>query len=162
MGTKELTMIAADVMTENPRTIGSNDTIAQAIDALQAMDVRHLPVVDEEGELVGMLSDRDLGPMMRTYVEGAEAERMVLPLSRTRVAQVMSSDVVSVDVDDDVTDVVETMLEQRVGAVPVVDGEGAVVGIISYVDVLRDCVLPAEAEKRERRPRPRRKKPRAS
>jgi CBS domain-containing protein len=153
-------MIAADVMTENPRTIEATDTIAQAVDALQSLEVRHLPVVNEEGDLVGMLSDRDLGPLMRGSIEGEEAERMVVPLSRTRVADVMTSGVVSVDVDADVGEIVETMLEQRIGAVPVVDGEGAVVGIISYVDVLREVVLQAEPEKRRRprRPAPKPKK----
>ncbi len=130
-------MIAADLMTENPRTIRSTDPISEAIDALQSMAIRHLPVVDDENNLVGMLSDRDLGPLMRTFAEGADAEGMVLPLSQRRVADYMSADVVSVDTDTDLRDVIDTMLEQRIGAVPVVDGEGNVTGIISYVDILR-------------------------
>jgi CBS domain-containing protein len=137
-------MIAADIMTENPLTIRQTDTIGDAIDALQSMDIRHLPVVDDEGNLVGMLSDRDLGPLMRTFTEGADAERMIVPLSRRRVTDFMSSDVVSVDVDAEVSSIIETMLEQHVGAVPVVDGEGAVSGIISYVDLLRALGSPTE------------------
>lgn len=130
-------MIAAELMTENPRTIRATDPVSQAFEALQSMDIRHLPVVDEQNDLVGMLSDRDLGPLLRTFTEGVEAERLIVPLSSRRVADFMSADVVSVDADADLSEVIETMLEQRIGAVPVVDGEGNVIGIISYVDVLR-------------------------
>jgi CBS domain-containing protein len=130
-------MIAADLMTENPRTIRATAPISEALEALQSMEIRHLPVVDDGNNLVGMLSDRDLGPLMRTFTEGEDAQRMIAPLSRRRVAELMSSDVVSLDADVDVREVIETMLDQRVGAVPVLDGEGTVMGIISYVDVLR-------------------------
>lgn len=144
-------MIAADLMTENPRTIRDTDLVSEALEALQSMEIRHLPVVDRGNNLVGMLSDRDLGPLMTIFTEGVEAQRMIVPLSRRRVSELMSADVVSVDPDDDVREVIETMLEQRVGAVPVVDAEGNVAGIISYVDVLR--VMSREREPDEDRPR---------
>ena len=47
-------------MTENPRTVQLTDSVEEALTALELMDVRHLPVVDEHNEPVGMLSDRDL------------------------------------------------------------------------------------------------------
>jgi CBS domain-containing protein len=130
-------MIAADLMTENPRTMLPTDTVSQAVEALQSMNVRHLPIVDEGGRLIGMLSDRDLGPLMKTFTERAEVEHMVVPLSRRPVAELMSGGVVSVDLESDVAEVIELMLDERIGAVPVVDDADNVVGIISYVDVLR-------------------------
>jgi acetoin utilization protein AcuB len=130
-------MIAAEVMTENPKTIKSSDAIGDAIETLQAMEVRHLPVVDDDANLVGMLSDRDLGPLMRRFAERPDADRDVLRLSLNPVSDYMTGDVVYVDPDTDVTEVIDVMLANRIGAVPVVDAEGDVVGIISYVDVLR-------------------------
>jgi acetoin utilization protein AcuB len=130
-------MIAGDVMTENPRTISTTATIAEAVDVLQSMEIRHLPVVDEGGNLVGMLSDRDLGPLLRVFTEGAEAQRLVLPLSRRRVVEFMSAGILSVNPDTEVSEIIDTMLEQKISALPVVDGEGEIVGIVSYVDVLR-------------------------
>jgi CBS domain-containing protein len=124
-------------MTENPRTVLATDSVGEAVDALQSMDVRHLPVLDDEGNLVGILSDRDLGPLMRINVERAEAEHVAVPLGKQRVADLMSSDVITVDPDTDVREIIETMLGERIGAVPVVDAEGEVIGIVSYVDVLR-------------------------
>jgi acetoin utilization protein AcuB len=97
-------------------------------------------VVDDQNSLVGMLSDRDLGPLLRTSAEEADAEGTILPLSQRRVADYMSADVVSVEADTEMREVIETMLEQHIGALPVVDGEGNVTGIISYVDVLRAMI----------------------
>ncbi len=130
-------MIAAELMTVSPRTMQPTDTVSQAVDVLDTMNIRHLPIVDDRGHLVGMLSDRDLGPLMRVFIEGAEAERMVVPLSERRISELMTGDVISVELDADVLEVVALMVEERVGAVPVVDEADNVRGIISYVDVLQ-------------------------
>jgi CBS domain-containing membrane protein len=135
-------LLAEDIMTENPRTIGVNDPVGDAIDALQSMGVRHLPVVDDQGELVGMVSDRDLGSWARQFSEGELAGRSIVTLSAVPVGHIMSSDVASVDTDADVAEMVDTMLERNVGALPVVDGEGRPVGIVSYVDLLRALPFP--------------------
>jgi acetoin utilization protein AcuB len=115
----------------------STDSVSDAIEALQTMNVRHLPIVDERGHLIGMLSDRDLGSLMQRFTEGAEVEQIIAALSRRVVGDFMSGAAVSVDVDAAVTEVIELMLDERIGAVPVVDGADNVIGIISYVDVLR-------------------------
>jgi len=120
-------MIAADIMTPAPRTIGINDSIGEAYELLRELDVRHVPVINDDGDLVGILSDRDL----------AGRPPASLPSSTARVADVMSGAVVSVDPQADVREVIERLLENRIGAIPVVDGESKVVGIVSYVDVLR-------------------------
>lgn len=128
-------MIASEIMTENPRIVRPSDPLGQALDALQMMEVRHLPVVDDDDNLVGMLSDRDVGSLVRISRQSAEGEGDAL--TDRPVAEYMSGDVVTVEPDTDVTEVIEAMLGHRIGAVPVVDPEGTVVGIISYVDVLR-------------------------
>lgn len=124
--------IAADLMTENPRTIRDEASIGDALDALEELDVRHLPVVDDDGNLVGMLSDRDLRPLRREHEQEDAVRR-----ARTPVADLMTSGVVSVTTDTETDEIIELMLDHKIGAVPVVDGEGQVVGIVSYVDVLR-------------------------
>lgn len=120
-------MIAADVMTQNPRTILQSDRVSDAVEVVETLDIRHLPVVDDANTLVGMISDRDLAPLMRNYDE----------TSRRKISEYMSSAVVSVEEDSDLGEVIEALLEHRIGAVPVVDGDGKITGIISYVDLLR-------------------------
>ncbi len=119
-------MNAGDLMTKDPRTIGSDESVGDAVDALVALDVRHLPVVSAEGELVGMLSDRDLG---------GQYHRGLVPSAR--VAELMSGPPVSVYEATPVEEVAELLLEHRIGAVPVVDADARGVGLVSYVDVLR-------------------------
>ena len=128
---------AEDIMTKDPRTIDVNATAGDAIEALQSIDVRHLPVVDRQGELVGMVSDRDLGSWARQFSEGEDALRSIETLSTVGVADIMSSDPACVETDADVDEIVETMLDRKVGALPVVDDQDRVVGIVSYVDLLR-------------------------
>jgi acetoin utilization protein AcuB len=111
-------------MTKQPVFVRERTYVRDAIDLLQSLDIRHLPVVNEDREIVGMLSDRDLRDPSSNGVE-------------SRVCDVMSSNVFAVEEEDDVKDAVELMLENKIGAVPVVDGDGALVGIISYVDALR-------------------------
>ncbi len=127
-------MQVTEIMTQNPRTIRAIDRVGEALDTLQSMAIRHLPVLDEDGELIGMLSDRDFGPLMRIFTDGPTA---AVPLSLRRVAEFMSGDVVSVGTDADVREAIARMLEERISAVPVVDAEGHLVGIVSYVDILR-------------------------
>ena len=130
---------AQDLMTEDPITVRTTSTIREAARLLQTLDIRHLPVVDEEGALVGMLSDRDLRGLSPLVV-GGDFEGSPDGLD-ARVSTVMSADVLSVETEDDLSAVVELMLENKVGAVPVVDGDGALVGIVSYMDVLREIPL---------------------
>jgi acetoin utilization protein AcuB len=135
-------LAAAEIMTENPRTLRVDDPIADAMEALHSMGVRHLPVVDDHGELVGMLSDRDLGRLARQFTQGGDAVEVLLTHGRIPVGRAMSTDVAYVDAETDISEIVQIMLERKVGAVPVVDRDGQVVGIISYVDVLRAVPFP--------------------
>ena len=129
-------MIAAEIMTREPETIPVTASVAAAVDALQSMRVRHLPVVDTSGVIVGMLSDRDLGPLMRTFIDNAMVDEMLVPPAEQRITDVMSTDPITVTEDTDVSEIIDTIVNERVGAVPVVDGGDRVIGIISYVDLL--------------------------
>jgi acetoin utilization protein AcuB len=130
-------MIARDLMTANPATVTPQTTIAEAWDLMREMDVRHLPVIDGEA-LVGMLSDRDLGSLdlARLLTEdGADTlrRRFTLP-----VVQIMSTDVVTAELDTEISEIITRLLEHKVGALPVVlEGTQQIVGIVSYIDVLR-------------------------
>ncbi|WP_437909078.1 CBS domain-containing protein [Sorangium sp. So ce327] len=128
---------AAELMTENPRTVRVDDPIGEAVNVLQTMDFRHVPVVDEQGELVGMLSDRDLRALQSPYAEDTAGAGAAPRKAGAPVSTIMSGNVVSASPDADVTELMELMLDNKIGALPVVDGEGALVGIVSYVDVFR-------------------------
>jgi acetoin utilization protein AcuB len=119
-------MTARELMTESPQVVDATATLQSALEKLHALDVRHLPVVDSDGALVGMLSDRDL-----------RASMFALPLDAS-VSSIMTSDVIAVDEEADASEVIELMLDNKIGAVPVIDADETLVGIISYVDILRN------------------------
>jgi acetoin utilization protein AcuB len=129
-------MRAQDVMTPNPVTVRPDASVAEAWDLMRDRAIRHMPVLDG-GAVIGMLSDRDLAhfDMARLLtVEGAEALRRELG---TPVVKVMSADIVAVNPDAELGEVVDLLVENRIGAVPVIRPETQeLVGIVSYVDVL--------------------------
>jgi acetoin utilization protein AcuB len=126
-----------DVMTPRPTAIKQSAPIRSALSAMMELDVRHLPVINEDRELVGMLSDRDFRGLPFTH---ESVNRLVggerLPLEAA-VSTLMSTDVISVTPEDEIVVPIELMLESKIGAIPVVNPEGRLVGIVSYMDVLR-------------------------
>lgn len=113
-------------------------TVREAILTLEGLDVRHLPILTEEGELVGMISDRDLREYRLPILEELENPGKADELLETPLSQVMSGNVVSIDNFESLKTAVELMIEYGVGALPVMDPDREeLVGILSYVDVLR-------------------------
>ena len=104
---------------------------------MREADIRHVLVV-QAGVLVGMVSDRDLASLDVARVQTADGADALRRALATPVVTIMSSDVIFVELEDDLDDVIELMLEHKVGAIPVVrPGTRDVMGIVSYIDVLR-------------------------
>jgi acetoin utilization protein AcuB len=128
-------MVVAEVMTTRVATADVRTSVRAVMQRLHDLDVRHLPIVEDE-RLVGIVSDRDLRDVTARLVAGGEPRATVV--LDGPIADVMSSDVVSVDPETELGEVVDLMIEHHVGALPVVaPGSAALVGIVSYVDVLR-------------------------
>jgi len=111
-----------------PITVDAGATLSHARELMVAHKVRHLPVV-EGGKLVGMLSDADLGP----YVGY---------LGNTRVNAAMTPNPTAIAPEADAAVAARVMLEHKVRALPVTDGE-TVVGVVSVSDVLEDYIRAA-------------------
>jgi acetoin utilization protein AcuB len=121
-------------MTPYPRTVHATDTVASALQQFAGLDVRHLPVVDETDRLIGMLSERDLlgalGP------EGTPIDVIDRTFER-KISGLMTTDIVAADPDTQVAELIDVMVARKIGAVPIIDPMRVVVGIVSYVDILR-------------------------
>lgn len=126
-------MRVRDVMTDNPRTLAPDATVFDALSLMAELDIRHVPIV-ADGSLVGLISDRDLRPYARASLDDAPKARERL---RVRLGDVMSSDVLSVEEEDEIDEAIDLFLENKVGAIPVVDPDGTLTGIVSIIDVLR-------------------------
>src|SRR5690606_5332414 len=101
--------------------------------------VRHLPVVLANGDLVGILSDRDIRLAMPSPLTTADAERADF-LDRTAIGGIMSRDVIAIASDDTVEDAAKLLFRHRIGALPVVDVQQQLVGLITETDVLHAFV----------------------
>ena len=100
--------------------------------------VRHLPVVDAMGDLIGVVTDRDLRHHLfdpRVYQQVSTIAVDIL-LKAVPVSDIMSSPVLSVESDDEVVEAARIMLEDKVGSLPVLEND-RVVGIVTETDVLR-------------------------
>src|SRR5262245_43435038 len=115
-------MNAADIMTVNIQTLRPDEPLAAAMDLLAASESRHVPVVNDDGELLGILSDRDLRALLGRYDEDSEKEIEVSLSERAQrpVREIMTRNVLAVKEQTDIEDVVGRLVEERVGALPVV------------------------------------------
>jgi len=130
-------MVVEEIMTQSPVTIRAGATIREAMHTLFEMDVRHLPVVEGD-DLVGIISDRDVRAYLAPALLELERPSEIAAQQKRPVSSIMQSDVLSVTPQTEIEEVIDLMLEQKIGAVPVVRaGSQELVGIVSYVDVLR-------------------------
>jgi acetoin utilization protein AcuB len=123
------------VMTTAPISATPGTDLREATRLMAEHGIRHLPVVDPAGHLLGIVSDRDLRAAVGDPLlddDGARAR-----VRGMTVAHVMTHDVTSVHPGTALAQVIERLLDWRVGAVPVVDDSDLLVGIVSYLDVLR-------------------------
>jgi acetoin utilization protein AcuB len=117
-------MKVRDLMTPDPQTIGPTDTLAVARERMDRGEFRRLPVVNGDGRLIGMLTDRDV-------------RQHAGHLADTRVTGAMVEPAMTVGADEPAEDVADRLLRERVGGYPVVDTSGTLVGMITETDLLR-------------------------
>ncbi len=122
-------------MTRDPFTVGPDDTLSHALRLTREHRIRHLPVTDGEGVLVGIVSDRDVRLAMPSPLTVADPERVAF-LDRTPVSAIMTREVVTVSPGDPIEDAAKTLCRHRIGAVPVTDTAGRLEGILSETDLL--------------------------
>jgi CBS-domain-containing membrane protein len=126
---------AADVMTPCPLTVAPDTPLVHAIGVMVDHRVRHLPVVDATKQLVGMLSERDVRTAIGDPTNYARDRRHAPAMYL--VENVMSRPAIAVHGDRPVPELACYFADSGIGALPVVDDAGTVVGIVSYVDALR-------------------------
>lgn len=117
---------AGEIMTRNPKPASRDTTIRDVAQIMKDENTGIVPVVDAQGRLQGVVTDRDI--VMRSIPEGKDPAVL-------RAGDLMTDDVEAVTPDDSVRDVVRTMGDKQIRRVPVVDQEDHLVGIISMADV---------------------------
>ena len=127
---------ALDLMVEGVATLQPGDNIAMLNDLMSSRQIRHVPIVDSDGDLVGLVSHRD---MLRHVLSNASelpmsAQRELL--RHIRVEEIMIADPETTEPDSDLYDAAQVMLENKYGCLPVVEG-ARLVGILTEADFVR-------------------------
>jgi acetoin utilization protein AcuB len=125
-----------DYMTKNPLTLREDDLLRQAVELVMVRRIRHIPVLDGGGGLVGIVTDRDVQGALPSPLSAAAPEEYEAILETIPVARIMTRSVITVGADDLAAEAVETLLAARIDGLPVLDGD-RLVGIFTVRDALR-------------------------
>lgn len=125
-----------DIMTRDIVTIGRNEALRTADDVMRLGRIRHLPVVDDDGALAGIVSQRDLfhGGLIKALGYGTHARGRAL--EGLVVKEAMTTEVATTTPDSDLAVAARTMLEKKIGCLVVLDGE-KLAGILTESDFVR-------------------------
>jgi CBS domain-containing protein len=128
-------MQVSEWMTPAPLTVAPSTPIPKVQELMLRRRIRHLPVV-EEGRLVGIITDRDVRTVQPSPATSLAAREMHYLFDRLTVRAVMTRPVLTVTPHEPLAEAVRLMLENKIGGLPVIDGE-RLVGILTEVDLLR-------------------------
>lgn len=144
-------MLVRELMTPDPVTTRGERSVKAALQLLDENDITSLPVVDDDGRVVGVVSEVDL---LRDLVT-PDARLHVLPTLEeppppfTFVEDVMTTDVITVGPDTDLVAAIDLVMTHGMKCLPVVDDEGRAVGVISRRDVVRVLARPDDLLEQE-------------
>lgn len=135
-------MRVEELMTSKVFTVEQDDLIDRVFFLVHYERIRHLPVV-EKGKVIGIVSDRDLykalGPKSNSSAieDAAGTNSCELHVVAKKVRHIMRRGVITVNRDTFAADAAALMADNRIGALPVVDKDNKLVGILSSTDILR-------------------------
>ena len=116
-----------DAMTTHPRTVQGSTTVVEAARVMRDEDTGIVPIVEGD-RLVGVVTDRDIA--IRVVAEGKDPQS-------TTVGEIASSNLVTIDPDQDLDEALQLMAEHQVRRLPVCEDDGRLVGIVAQADIAR-------------------------
>jgi acetoin utilization protein AcuB len=125
-----------DYMTRELVTLREDDELRKAVELVMVRRIRHIPVVSDEGKLVGILADRDIKRILPSPLTNPAAAEFEEVLDSTPLGRVMTREPVTVDSGVTVEEAVTTLVKSKVGGLPVVE-DGVLVGMFTKRDALR-------------------------
>ncbi len=131
-------MFICKVMTKNVVTIDKDADVLTAQEKLFKHHIRHLPVVEKNNLLIGIVTDRDIRSALPSS-QLADKDKLKKTTSY-KIEDIMTKNPVSISPLDTIQDALLLLQRKRFGALPVVDNQGKLIGIISTRDLLREFI----------------------
>ena len=129
-------MLVGDRMTPRPVTVTSDTSIDQALQLMRSEKVRRFPVLNKQGELVGIIAEKDLLYASPSPATSLSIYELPYLLSKIKIRDLMTSDVVTVTEDTPLEEAARIMADSKIGGLPVVR-DGKLVGIITETDMFK-------------------------
>jgi acetoin utilization protein AcuB len=129
-------MLVREWMSRQPVTITMDVSITEALRVMRQRQVRRLPVLDESGNMVGIVSESDLLYASPSPVTSLSIYEMHDLLTRLKVSELMAKDVITVTPDTPLEEAARIMADSKIGGLPVVE-DGRLVGIITETDIFK-------------------------
>lgn len=133
-------MLVRDRMSTTPITIMPDTPFMGAVRLMNKYRFRRLPVVDEEGRLIGIVSERDLLFALPAPTTSPSSLELDYLISKLKIRDLMTQPVVTIRADEPIEEAARLILENKIGGLPVVDEEQYVIGVITETDIFRTFV----------------------
>lgn len=132
-------MLIQDWMAKDVLTVDENTSLMRATRIMKENSIRRLPVVSH-GKLIGIVTDRDVKDASPSKTTSLDVHELYYILSEMKVKEVMTADPATLNGFDSLEKAAVIMLEKKISGMPVVNGEGQIVGLVSETDVLRGFI----------------------
>ena len=127
-------MLVKNWMSKPVITVDLNDSMHDAVNLIKKYSIRMLPVT-EKGELVGVISDRDLKKASASDATLLKEYDIQYLIARIKIKEIMTRDTISVPFDYTIEETAEVLLSNKISGVPVTNDKGELVGIITQTDL---------------------------
>ncbi|MBN2370410.1 MAG: CBS domain-containing protein [Vicinamibacteria bacterium] len=125
-----------ELMSKDPHTLHEDEPLAQAVELVVVRKMRHIPILNSQKALVGIVTDRDVKRSLPSPFSIAASEEYDRIVNDTPLSRVMTRDPVTIDADMEVEEAAQRILDLRVGGLPVLS-QGKLVGVFTERDALR-------------------------
>jgi len=129
-------MTIEKAMSNNVVTIAPSSALVEAVRVMKENKIKHLPVVDSSGSVVGVVTDRDLKEASASDATTLEVHELLYLLNKVKIESIMSKSVVSIQQGSPLKQAAQIMVDKGIGCLPILDGN-KLSGIITRSDILR-------------------------
>ena len=130
-------MLVRQRMSAHPILCEPDLPVSDALDRMKTEHIRRMPVIDKHGKLIGIVSDKDLLHASPSPATSLSVWEITYLLGKIKIQDVMTRKVITVSADTPLETAARIMVDNKIGGLPVVDGDGAVIGIITETDIFK-------------------------
>ena len=130
-------MTVSEIMTTEVITASMDDTLGEIREVFESNHIHHLPIV-HDNKLVGIVSDRDVLKDLSPDADMVGADNHALDTLKKTADQIMTHRVITVSLEDTIEEASTAMLEKEISCLPILERSGAVVGIVTKTDILKN------------------------